>query len=92
MGGVWFDNVWASRFNTLMALKTYNVLGFFKVPFVNVDFFTVGIPKLLSMQFAFFGGAAVYFQYLMYTISIGIIFGLVSIVIGIIYNFWSKAR
>ncbi len=92
MGGVWFNNVWQARMNTLMALKTYNVLGFFKVPFVNIDFFTVGIPRLLSFDFAFFGGSTVYFQYILYAVSIGIIWGFVSVVIGIIYNFWSKAR
>jgi hypothetical protein len=85
MGGVWFDSGTQTLMGSLNALKTYNILGF-HVPWVNIDFFTIGVPKLLSFDFAFFGGSFAAFKYAMYIFSIGIIWGIVAVVIGVIAN------
>ena len=89
MGGVWFDTATKTVFDSLRVIKSYEILGF-NVPWVNIDFFTVGIPKLFSFDFVFFGGQASFFKYVMYVISIGMIWGMVAVVIGIIANLRSR--
>lgn len=89
MGGVWFDDGTKTVFDSLRVLKSYQILGF-SVPWINVEFFTVGLPKLFSFDFAFFGGQAGFFKYVMYIFSIGMIWGIVAVVIGIIANFRSR--
>jgi hypothetical protein len=90
LGGIWFGSTTASIFGSLKAYQTYEIFGIFKIPWVNVDFFTVGIPKLLSFNFAFFGGSYEFFRYLAYVFSIGVVWGIVGLAIGVIGNFWSK--
>lgn len=89
MGGVWFDTATKTVFDSLRVMKTYQVLGF-SVPWVNIEFFTVGIPKLFSFDFVFFGGQASFFKYVMYVFSVGMIWGMVAVVIGIIANIRSR--
>jgi hypothetical protein len=92
MGGAWFGTDSQSIFGSLTAFKDYNILGF-HMPWINVDYFTVGIPKLLQFNFAFFGGSYNYFKYMMYVFSIGIIWGIVVTFIGLILNFFgSRSR
>ena len=89
MGGIWFDSATEQIFNSLTVLKTYNILGF-HLPWVNWEFFTKGIPNLVSLDFAFFGGSASFFKYAMYVFTIGIIWGIVTYFIGIILNFFGS--
>jgi len=92
MGGVWFDSATKSIFGTLTVFKDYNILGF-HMPWINLEYFTVGIPKLLQFDFAFFGGSYNYFKYVLYVFSIGIIWGIVVTFISIILNFFgSRSR
>ena len=90
MGGVWFDAGAKTIFGSLTAFKSYNILGF-NMPWINADFFTVGLPKVLGFDFAFFGGRYSYFKYVMYIFSVGIIWGFVTIFISLIVQmFWSR--
>ncbi len=89
MGGVWFDSSTQTIFGTLTAFKTYSVVGF-QIPWVNVEFFTIGIPKLLSFNFAFFGGSYGAFKYGLYVFSIGIIWGIVATLAGLVLNFFKR--
>jgi hypothetical protein len=90
LSGVWFGSGTGSIMGGLKAYETYTVLGIFTIPWVNIDFFTVGIPKLLSFNFAFFGGSYEWIKYLFYVFSIGVIWGIVGLAIGVIGNFWSR--
>jgi hypothetical protein len=87
--GTWIDASHHSALNSLAALKTYNVLGLFKIPWVNVDFFLT-LPKLLTFDFSFFGGNYGYFRYLFYVWSIGAVWGIVGVVIGVMVNFFGR--
>jgi hypothetical protein len=89
MSGVWFDNATKTIFDSLTIMKSYNILGF-HLPWINFEFFTKGLPHLLSFNFAFFGGSANFFKYGMYVFSIGIIWGIVTFFIGIILNFFGS--
>jgi hypothetical protein len=91
MGGVWFDANTKSIFGSLTMFKDYNILGF-HMPWINYQYFTVGIPKLFQFNFAFFGGSAGFFKYLLYVFSIGIIWGIVVTFIGYILNFFGSRR
>ncbi len=89
LGGIWFGSDTASIFGSLKAYQSYTIFGI-TVPWVNLDFFTVGLPKLLSFNFAFFGGGYEFFRYFLYVFSIGVIWGIVGLVIGVIGNLWSR--
>lgn len=91
MGGVWFDSSTASIFGTMTAFKTYNILGF-NMPWINTEFFTKGLPHLLTFDFAFFQGSYNFFKYGMYVFSIGIIWGIVTVFISLILNFFGSRR
>lgn len=88
--GAWFgasdQRLWAS----LTVLKTYDFLGMFKLPWVNWDFFTVGLPSLFTFNFSFFGGDMAFFKYGMYVLSVGIIWGMVVVFVGFIVGFITK--
>jgi hypothetical protein len=92
LGGVWFDSAMAQTMNSLRVIKNYTVFGSISIPWVNFDFFSKGIPKLLEFDFAFFQGEFAYIQYLFYCVSIGIVWGFLSIVIGIVYSMWSRGK
>jgi len=87
MSGSWFgesgDNTTAVL-NSLTVIRSYNVMGLFSVPWLNPDFFTVGIPKVVNWDMGFFGGESQIIQYFFYVITIGFIFGILPIVIGVL--------
>jgi len=92
LNGMWFNTATRAILGSLTAIKVYDIWGMFKIPWVNMDFFTIGLPKLLSFDFAFFGGTYGAIQYLLYIIAMGIVWGIVVVVIGVIYSFWSRGR
>lgn len=91
MGGVWFDASAKNIFGTLTLFKDYNILGF-HMPWINYQYFTVGIPKIFQFDFAFFGGSSNFFKYVLYIFTIGIIWGIVITFIGYILNFFGSRR
>jgi len=90
MGGVWFGSEEQTVFGTLTAIKVYPVFGLFKVPWVNWDFFTIGLPRLFQFNFSFFGGSFEYARYALYTLSIGLLWGIIVVVFGVIQGIFSR--
>lgn len=84
IAGAFFNSDDVSYLNSLMVIRTYNVLGLFTIPWLNPDFFLIGLPKLIAWDYGFFGGDFVLIKYFMYVISIGVVWGLFPIVVGII--------
>ena len=82
--GSWFGADEVEIYNSLTVIRGYNVLGLFTIPWVNVDFVTVGLPKLLSWDYAFFGGEYEIMRYLFYTITMGIGMGLLILALGVL--------
>lgn len=91
MGGAWFSATDTSTMNSLTVIKTVEVFNLFSIPTVNLDFITIGLPKLVSWDYPFFGGQAAIFKYFLYCLSIGIVWTILALFAGVVYNFWSRS-
>jgi hypothetical protein len=90
MGGAWFSTSDTDVMNSLTVFKDVEIFGTFSVPTINIDFLTTGLPKLVSWDYPFFGGQMEIFKYFLYCLSIGIVWTLVAMFSGVIYNFWAR--
>lgn len=70
--------------NSLKVFKVANILGIWQLPTVNVEFFTVGVPKLLLWDYSFLTGGWLYFKLFLYILSIGAIWGFIEVVLSLI--------
>lgn len=70
--------------NTLTITHEQNVFGLFTLPVLNLDFFFVGIPRLVKWDYSFFGGNAAIFQYFLYSFTFALAFALFIIIIGMV--------
>ena len=86
MGGTYFGATEVSWMNDLTVFRTYNVLNLISVPLVNVRFFTEGIPHLVMWDYAFFGGGYAIFQWFLYVITIGVVWGLAAVALAVVAN------
>ncbi len=84
MAGSWWGADQTSVMNSLTVIKVYNPFGLFSFPWINPDFFVLGVPHLVMWDMAFFGGEAQLIQYFFYVITIGFIFGLLPMVISVV--------
>jgi hypothetical protein len=78
--------------NNLAFTQTQTLFGLFKIPVINFDFFTTGIPRLAQWDYSFFGGNAAIFQYMLYSLTAVLSFVIVIIIIGVVFNMASRAR
>jgi len=76
--------------NTLTITHDQTIFGLFTVPVLNSDFFFVGIPRLVKWDYSFFGGNAVIFKYLLYSITFALSFALFVILIGMVSNYFQR--
>jgi len=76
--------------NTLTITRDQTIFGLFTVPVINTDFFFVGIPRLVKWDYAFFGGNAAIFQYLLYSLTFALTFMLFIIIIGLVSQYFSR--
>jgi len=76
--------------NTLTITHSQNIFGLFSMPVLNMDFFYVGIPRLIKWDYSFFGGNAAIFQYFLYSFTFVVAFMLFMIIIGVVSNFLSR--
>lgn len=78
-----------SVMNSLMAFRTYNLFGLIPIPLLNISFFTTGLGALASWDFAFFNYYNLdIFKYLLYVITIGLVWGFAATFAGIM--FWRQ--
>ncbi len=82
--GTWIGASDITTMNTLTVIRSYDVAGLFSVPWINIDFFVIGVPKLVAFDYSFFGGEARLIQYFFLVVTIGFIFGILPIVIGVL--------
>ncbi len=64
----------------------------FTVPVPNLEFLTVGIPRLIKWDYSFFGGNAGIIQYFLYSFTTAIAFGMFMLMIGLLYQYFSRTR
>lgn len=84
MEGTFFGTRERALMNTLTVIKTQSVFGMFSIPWLNLDFFTVGLPRLINWDFGFFGGEAETIKYFFYVVSIGLVWGIFPVVVGVL--------
>jgi hypothetical protein len=82
----------ATILNTVLVWREISVFGLFTVSVPNTSFFTSGIAHLVKWDYSFFGGNAAIIQYVLYAISAMAGFLLFTIMIGLIYQYFSRAR
>ena len=46
--GTYYGATDTAVLNSLTVIRTYNVLGLFTIPWLNADFFIIGLPALVS--------------------------------------------
>lgn len=78
--------------NQLTIFRPLEIFGLFSVPVPNLSYFTVGIPRLVMWDYSFFGGNAQVIQFALYSATAAISFLLFTIVIGLLYQFYSRIR
>lgn len=78
--------------NQLTVFKDLQIFNLFTMPIPNLDFIITGIPRLIKWDYTFFGGNAGIVQYMMYSITAAVSFGLFVTVLGLLYNYFSRAR
>ena len=76
--------------NTLTLTRDQTIFGQFTVPMINTDFFFIGIPRLVKWDYSYFGGNAAVWQYLLYTLTFALTFALFVILIGMVFQFFSR--
>ena len=84
-GGAWLGSNDVAAANAFTVFKQVNILGLWSVTIPNIDFFLTGAKALITMDFAFFVGAASILQWFMFfTLGLGVIWGVYTIVIGVV--------
>jgi len=84
-GGAWYDSGDLSIANTMTVFKQANILGIWSITVPNIGFFITGFKSLLMFDFAFFTGPTVILQwFLFFTIGLGTMWGLYTVIIGVI--------
>lgn len=79
-----------SIMNTLTITHDQTIFGLFSVPVLNMDFFFVGIPRLVKWDYSFFGGNAAIFQYFLYSLTFALSFMLFIIIIGMVSQYFGR--
>ena len=76
--------------NTMAITKNVDV-GLFSIPVLNLDFFK-GITQLVLWDYSFFGGNAQLIQFFLYSFTFVVSFILFTIIIGLLWNAFSRFR
>jgi len=76
--------------NTMAITKKVDV-GLFSIPVLNLDFFK-GITRLALWDYSFFGGNAQIIQFFLYSFTFVMSFILFTIIIGLLFNAFSRLR
>jgi len=78
--------------NQLTVFRELNVAGMFSVPVLNLEFLTVGLPRLFKWDYSFFNGNAGLIKYFLYSFTAAASFGLFIMMMGVIWNTIGRVR
>lgn len=90
--GAFISEAETTFLNTVAFTQTFSVASTFSIPILNFQFFTEGIPALMRWDYSFFGGQAQIVQYLLYSITAVVSFIIFTIILGLVYNYFSRLR
>ena len=82
----------ASIVNTVLVFREINVFGLFTMPIPNLQFITDGMAHLAKWDYSFFGGHAAIIQYFLYVLTAMLSFLVFTLVIGLLYQYFGRAR
>lgn len=89
--GAWLGSDEATVADAVTVFKQTNILGLWSVTVPNISFFLVGAKSLMMMDFAFFQGSAGIFQWILFmTIGLGLMWGIFTVVIGVIQGLFRR--
>ena len=79
MEGSYFGQSHASIIKDLSIFTTVPIIGTFSVPVININFFTMGMPKLLLWDYSFYtGGWQIIRWFWVVTLSPGAVWGIIQ--------------
>ncbi len=90
--GAFLTSVETSHLNSYMFTQEFTLLSVFKMPIINFQFFTQGIPSLLRWDYSFFGGNAQIIQYLLYSLTAIMAFIIFGFLAGLLTSYFSRVR
>ena len=64
MGGLWLDDTDVATINSLTVMRPFDI-GIWTAQVPNLEYFSTGLAKLTTFQFAFFGQGAGLLQWLL---------------------------
>ncbi len=82
--GAYFSSTDIAIMNQLTVFRDVQVLGLFSIPTLNLEFFTQGLPHLLMWDYPFFEGTWALARYFFYVLSVGVIWGILIIFVGVL--------
>jgi len=86
-GADWLGETELSLTNSLTVFRDANIAGIWSISVPNVDFFFTGMKSLMMMDFGFFSGSLQLVQLLLLmTISVGALWGLYIVIIGVVQS------
>lgn len=90
--GLWLGTEEVEVTNAVTVFKQANILGIWSVTVPNITFFLVGVKSLMMLDFAFFEGEMAIVQWFLFmTIGLGMMWGIFSVVIGVIQSQFRRA-
>lgn len=78
--------------NSLLAWREISVFGLFTLPVPNMTYITEGLPHLVQWDYSFFGGNASIIMYFLYSLSGALMFVLFGMIIGLLYQYFGRAK
>lgn len=82
----------AAIVNSVVVFREISVFGLFSLPVPNISFITEGLGHLAKWDYSFFGGDAAIIQYFLYSITAMLSFLIFTLIIGLLYNYFGRAR
>ena len=82
----------ATIVNSVLVFREISVFGLFTMPVPNMSFITEGIGHLAKWDYSFFGSnSGALIQFFLYAITAMLSFLVFTIVIGLVYQYFSKS-
>jgi hypothetical protein len=90
-GGLWLGSEEIAVSNAVTVFKQANILGTWAVTIPNITFFLVGARALMMMDFAFFDGILIVFQWVIFMVlGAGFLWGFYTVAIGVIQGLFGR--
>ena len=90
MEGMFITSADVAVLNTMTITRSQEVFGLFTMPVLNMDFFFIGIPRLVKWDYSYFGGNAAIWQYFLYTLTFALTALLFAMLVGLLSQYFAR--